>query len=148
MYMYHDPSIKTYNFLYKNTTYLSGTKLIYDGKCFLNNRLVILNNVMVTWLYYQYGNYHFEYNNQIYTCPTWEFNYRIVKIIPVITKETNYSNQTHTKKKKEIYWTEDMVAKTIWYILIMLVGVIFHARIYIWVFATIIWYISTFKNKK
>lgn len=139
--MYFNPNVKWHSFTYKKTPYSSGTKLIYDGKCYLNDKEIRLNNKIVTYLYDQGNKRYFKDNNYIYTCLTWEFTDRIVKIIVD-------TSPPQENKKTEIYWTDDMVSKTLWYIIIMLVAVIFKDCIGIWIFATIIWYNSTFKKKK
>ena len=64
-------------------------------------------------------------------------------IVNIVVNENKMSQE----KKNEIYWTDGMVAKTIWYIVIMLVAIVFKERIGIWIFATIVWYMSTFKSK-
>lgn len=139
--MYFDPNVKWHSFTYKNKSYSSGTKLIYNGKCYLNEHETILNNKIITYLYNQNGKTHVQDNNKIYTCPSWEFTKRIVNIV-VDTKPAPVKQET------EFYWTDDMVVKTIWYAIIMLVAVIFKDCIGIWIFATIVWYNSTFKKKK
>lgn len=147
--MYFNPNTKWNYFTYKKETYLSGTNLIYNGECLLNEKVIMLNNVPVIWLYSQNGKDYFTNNGLIYTCPSWELNYRIVRIVPkVIIEETKTENRQYiTKQNNEIYWTESMVTKTLWYIIIMLVAVFFNERIGIWIFATILWYTSTFKKK-
>lgn len=136
MYNYN---IKLSNFVYKNHVYPSGTKLIYNGNCYLNGNKVYLNNEIVTWVSNQNDGVHLLKDNVIYTCPSWEFENRIVKII--IDKKP-------VTQKTEFYWTNDMVAKTLWYIIIMLVAIIFKDCIGIWILATIVWYNSTFKKNK
>lgn len=139
--MYYDPNVKWYSFTYKNKPYSSGTKLIYNGKCYLNKNEIVLNNQAVTYLYNQNGETYFQDNNKIYTCPSWEFAQRIITIV-------NDEKLTLVQEKTEIYWTNSMVTKTLWYIIIMLVAIIFKDCIGIWILATIVWYNSVFKNKK
>ena len=141
--MYFNPNVKGHSFTYKHTPYSSGTKLIYNGKCYLNEREVVLNNQIVTYLYDQNGEVHIQNNNNVYTCPSWEFTNRIVKIVADIK-----SIQAPIPTKTEFYWTDSMVVKTIWYIIIMLIAIIFKDCIGIWILATIVWYNSTFKNNK
>lgn len=131
------------SFYYKNQLYKSGTKLIYNGECYLNGCKTALSNQVVTYMYHQYGQANFLYNNNIYTCPSCEFSKRIVKI-GVDIKPTPSPIQQET----EFYWTDAMVTKTIWYVIIMLVAVIFNDCIGIWILATIVWYNSVFNNKK
>lgn len=139
--MYFNANAKYDCFTYKNKLYYSGTKLIFNGKCFLGQNETILNNQMVTWLYDQGGDVYFNDDINTYTCKQWDFVKRIVRIVPDVALSTP------TEQEAEIYWTEDMVTKTLWYIIIMLVAVIFYERIGIWIIATIIWYTSTFKKK-
>ncbi len=139
--MYFNPNAKWYSFTYKNKPYSSGTKLIYNGKCYLNHQEIILNNQIVTYLYNQNNETYFQDNNKIYTCPPWDFTKSIVSIV-------TDTKSTPVKQEPEFYWTDAMVTKTLWYIVIMLVAVIFKDCIGIWILATIIWYNSTFKQKK
>ena len=138
--MYINWDAKWYSFNYKNTPYPSGTKVVYNGRCCLNENEITLNNHVVTFLYDQGDKTYFKDNNNIYTCLLWEFSNHIVKI--VVDKKPEPVVQ-----KTEIYWTNDMVAKTLWYIVIMVVAIIFKDCIGIWILATIIWYNSTFKKK-
>lgn len=137
---------KRESFIYQNKTYPSGTIIIYNGKCLLNNCEVTLNNQCVKWLYQQDGKHYFMYYTWIYTCASWELKDRIVKIVDKSTTQPKPNVQTQ-QQKTEIYWTDDMVAKTLWYIVIMLAATIFYDRVGIWILATIIWYNSTFKKK-
>lgn len=138
MYNYN---IKLVNFVYKNQSYPSGTQLIYNGSCYLNDREVYLNNEIVTWLMNDHDGVHLLKDGTTYICPSWKFERGVVKIV---------YNPKHTQIKQEpgFIWTNDMVAKTIWYVIIMLVAVIFKDCIGIWILATIVWYNSVFKNKK
>lgn len=136
-------NLKLVNFVYKNHSYPSGTKLIYNGHCYLNNMEIYINNEIVTWLSNESDGVHLLKDGATYICPSWEFEKRIVKII-----DDNSKIQASDNKKTEIYWTDDMVAKTLWYIIVMLVAIIFKDCIGIWILATIVWYNSTFKNKK
>ena len=132
---------KYVNFLYKDQIYNSGTKLLFNGSCYINNEEINFNNEVVTWLYAQNGDEHLLYNGAVYTCPSWGFKNKIIKIVydtPTVIQSEN--------PKKEVYWTDSMVAKTLWYIVIMLAATIFKDRIVIWIFATIIWFTSTFNN--
>jgi hypothetical protein len=139
--MYFNPNEKWYSFTYKNQLYSSGTKLIYNGKCYLNEHEIILNNQIVTYLYDQNNKTYFQDNNKIYTCSPWDFTKRIAIIVTDI-------KPAPVKQETEFYWTDGMVVKTIWYVIIMFVAVIFKDCIGIWIFATIVWYNSVFKNKK
>lgn len=140
--MYVPSNTVNYSFIYKKQSYPSGTNIVFNGKCFLEENEVILNNATVKWLYSIGCDEYFVDNENIYTCKSWDFRTRIVKIIAINNK------QPIVKMKKEIVWTDDMVTKTLWYIVIMLVAIIFNDRVLIWIFATLIWYGITFKNTK
>ena len=142
--MYINFDAKCDYFTYKRDVYSPGTQVVYNGKCYINETETVLQNQIVTWLYCENGKHYFKRNGTIYTCPSWEFTNRIVKIAYNPSKQSNVNKQ---EQNTEIYWTNSMVAKTLWYIIIMLAAVIFNDRIVIWILATIIWYTSTFKNK-
>lgn len=139
--MYFSTHTKWDTFTYKNKSYVSGTKLIFNGKCFLNGKEITLNNNVVTWLYDQGGDTYFNDDNYTYTCKLWDFEKGIVQII------NNTNTTTRVTQTTEFYWTDDMVVKTMWYIIIMLFGVFFYDRIIIWIFATYVWYTSVFKKE-
>lgn len=129
----------SYSFYYNKQCYQSGTKLVYTGSCTLQfgNEKIILNNTDIVWLYSRGAFVYFSYNDKKYMCPLKDFYKGIVRVI----------DEKHDENT-EMIWTDDMVTKTIWYIVIMLVAVIFKDRIGIWILATVIWYYSTFKNNK
>jgi hypothetical protein len=132
---------KYYKFYYRNKFYEAGTKFIYNGSCLSDGKEVFLNNQVCEYLYVENLTTYFKCNENIYTCKWEEFKWHICGIIeekiepPPIMQETVF------------YWTDEMVTKTIWYIVIMLAATIFYDRIGIWILATIVWYISTFKKK-
>ena len=138
--MYFDPNVKHYSFLYKKQSYPSGTRLIFNGKCYLNGREVTLNNKEVTWLYNQKSYSYFTDGIETYTSDRWYFVDKVVNIVE------NIPVASQIEEKSVFYWTDEMIIKTMWYVVIMAVGTLFYARIFIWIFATIIWYNSTFKN--
>lgn len=131
-------------FTYKNDVYYSGTQIMYNGKCNINDYETTSHNQVVTWLYCENGKHYFTHNNIIYTCPTWELKSKIVKIVYNPKEQVNMQTKS---QKTEIYWTNDMVTKTLWYIVVMLAATMFYDRIGIWILATIIWFNSTFKKK-
>lgn len=135
-------STKYDGFIYKNVSYHSGTKAIFNGKCFINQTETTLINQPIVYLYTEKTDVYFQHEDIVYHCSSWDFKNRIVKIIA----DTNIP--TLSEKTEVFYWTDDMVTKTIWYVVIMAVGTLFYARIVIWILATIIWYSSTFKNNK
>lgn len=143
--IYMNKNTKVTTFSYNNQTYHNGTKVLFNGNCILNGSEAFLNNVVVKFMYSQ-GKYEYiEYNNNVYMCPWQNFEKSIVKIVTDENKAPPANNPI--KEKEEIYWTDDMVTNTIWYVIIMLVATIFHERIGIWILATAIWYFSTFKHK-
>lgn len=139
--IYMNEHTKIGTFSYKNKCYHNGTKILFNGKCILNGNEVFLNNVIVSFMYSQGKYKYIKYNNNVYMCPWQSFEKSIVKIV------TDENKAPPVKAKEEFYWTDSMIAKTIWYVLIMLIATIFHERIGIWILATVVWYFSTFKNK-
>ena len=134
--------IKLGFFIYKGHTYRTGTKFIYNGACYLNGEEVYFNNELVTFIRVD-KSVRMLKDNIEYTCSYYDFENKIVRIIADIQKQIEVKNEP-----TEMYWTNDMVAKTLWYIIIMLAAIIFKDCILIWIFATLIWYGSVFKNKK
>ena len=131
---YNISDIKFTCFTYNKKSYPAGTKFIYNGKCISNGEVTILNNEAVSFMYGYKSNQYFQNESNIYMCPDNEFINNIVKI-------------GVESPKQEFYWTDSMVVKTIWYIIVMLFAIIFKERIGIWIFATIVWYCSVFKKK-
>lgn len=127
-------------FKHNGKIYNSGTKLIFNGMCFVNGSMIFLNNKIVTFEYEKQYISYFKYNNIIYSCPCNEFSKKIVKIL------SNAKIANNTNKKPTFYWTDEKVSKTLWYIIIMAISIIFNDRIIIWIIATVIWYVSVFKN--
>lgn len=140
--MYFNPNNKWHSFTYKNQSYVSGTRVVYNGKCYLNECEVELNDKTVTFLYTQHNKTFFNDGDILLTCPSWEFSNRIITIIDPNSKTRSI------QKENEFYWTDDMVIKTIWYVLIMLAAVVCNGRIFIWILSTMVWYDSVFNNKK
>jgi hypothetical protein len=138
---YMNENTKILGFVYKNKAYKSGTKVLYNGKCILNDEKIDLDNVVVSYMYSNGKYEYFQDDDNIYMCPLHNFEKYIVQII------NNENITPPNKETEELYWTDEMVTKTIWYVLVMLIGTIFYDRILIWIFATIIWYNSTFKKK-
>jgi hypothetical protein len=136
-----EPKKRLYNFDYKGRFYNSGTKFIFNGKCLLDGEEVVLNDAICEYLYTENLLRHFKYNENIYTCRWEDFEWRIRGVIE------DKVEQPVVQQKTEIYWTDDMVTKTIWYVVIMLAATLFYCRIGLWILATIIWYTSTFKKK-
>ena len=139
--VYMNEHTKVGTFSYKNKWYHCGTKILFNGKCILNGKEVFLNNTIVNFMYSQ-GQYRYvKDDNNIYMCPRLDFEKCIVKIV------VDENKAPPAQEKEEFYWTDSMVTKTIWYVIIMLLATIFYDRIGIWIIATIVWYFSTFKNK-
>lgn len=129
-------------FRYKNKYYDSGTKFIFNGKCLLNGKEVMLNHQLCEYLYTHKLMRYFKCKENIYSCEWGDFEWKICCIVE------NEVLQLQQISNKEIYWTDDMVVKTIWYIVVMVLAVIFKYCVMIWIFATVIWYNSVFKIKK
>jgi len=139
--MYMSQNTKLKSFVYNKKVYQSGTNFIYNGKCILDKKEIYLSNAVVTYMYHCGQYQYFKDDNNVYVCIWQDFENNIVQIV------TEENKAPPVKAKEEFYWTDSMVAKTIWYVIIMLVATVFHARIGIWILATVIWYFSTFKNK-
>lgn len=143
--IYMNEHTKVSTFSYKNKCYHNGTKILFNGKCILNGNEVFLNNAIVSFMYSQDKYKYLKYNNNVYMCPCVNFETCVIKIVTDENKAPPIKDLA--KEKEEFYWTDSMVVKTIWYVIIMLAATIFHDRIGIWILATVIWYFSTFKNK-
>ena len=140
---YFKPMDKIEYFDFWNRHNPTGTKFIFTGKCYVDGKEIELNNALCEFMHIDFKFIaYFKHNNAICSCTERDFKWGIRKLIsepkiPVVMQ-----------KEPEFYWTDDMVTKTIWYVIIMLVAVIFKECIGIWIFATLIWYNSTFKKKK
>lgn len=134
-------------FIYNNISYHSGTKAIFNGKCFADKTEMTLINQPIVYLYTEKTNVYFQHNDIVYHCNSWDFKNRIVKIIVDTNIPTTTTTMT-TNKTEVFYWTDDMITKTMWYVVIMIVATLFHARVALWILVTIIWYTSTFKNNQ
>jgi hypothetical protein len=160
-------------FKYNNNIYNEYTKLIfrgnakesYDKTIFIDNEeLMFINRVCAGG--YQ-NSIYFIYNNKYYYCEEIDFLNGIVaigttyeskkhlpqkeKVLAKAKKDEKYAppNKEYyipSTKEKKIIWDDWMVAKTIWYIIVMLAAVIFNDRIGIWIIATWIWWSTTIKN--
>jgi antibiotic biosynthesis monooxygenase (ABM) superfamily enzyme len=126
--------------MYNGKAYDAGTKFIYTGRCMLNQEETFLDRAVVSFMYSCGLDKYFTDGNNVYSCQKNEFDLHIVSIIID-------ENKSPPNDKTEIYWTDSMVTKTIWYIVVMLAAVLFNERIGIWIFATIIWYNSMFNKK-
>ena len=139
---HHDLFI--YYFYYKTKLYQKGTRLVFTGHCSYKDKEIYLENVAVTYkLSFESNAFFYDDNNNIYMCNKYIFENCIVRII----EDENKSETSKNEVSNEFYWTDDSVASTLWYILIMLFATIFNERIFIWIFTTFIWYNSTFKKK-
>ena len=138
--MYAVNNWKVASFTYNNKVYQAGTRVLYNGPCIVNNNRTVVNNVAMSFMYYDGEYVYCKNGDAVYSFTNEEFKKNIVRILLD-------ENKAPPETKSEFYWTDDMVTNTIWYIIIMLVGTIFYDRIAIWILATIIWYFSTFKKK-
>ena len=135
------PNSRYEGFLYKKISYASGTRVLFNGSCFLDDAEIVLTNQIATYMYTEKTKVYFRCNDLTYYCDMLDFEQRIVRII---VEECGHRLGQETY----IHWTDAMVTKTLWYIVVMLLAIIFNDRIGIWVFATMVWYISTFKSQK
>lgn len=140
---YFNENTKLNFFIYKDKSYPSGTKLIFTGYCILNQEKVFLSKKVLTFLYCK-GSYDYlkDDNNNIYLCQLLDFEMFIRDVI-------HHEEKSDVKQENtEFYWTDEDVAKTLWYIAIMLFATIFNDNVGIWIFATIVWGYSVFGKKK
>ena len=140
---YFKPSDKMNYFNFWNRQNETGTKFIFTGKCYVDGKEIELTNALCEFMHRDFKFIaYFKYNGMVCSCAEKDFIWgiRTLVIEPKIT--------VATQKTQEFYWTDDMIIKTIWYVIIMLVAVIFKECIGIWIFATIVWYRSVFKNKE
>ena len=129
-----------YKFLYNQKFYPSKTKFIYTGMGYTTIKVKKFTNAEIEWCFYENMKFYFKYEGELYHCPCEQFKEGIVGLIQ--------SEQTDdTQKKKEVVWTDGMVAATIWYVIIMLFATIFNDRIGIWIISTIVWRGYINKNK-
>ena len=160
-------------FEYNGKYYNEGTRLLFNGYVqkhygqyvYINNEEIIFLERMP--LYRNYITYFIIYNEDTYGISSEEFFNGIVsvgvtsekkkdlpqkvEVLQEINKKDNDSKISDeyyipSAKQKEIIWDDWMVAKTLWYIVIMVIATIFYGRIGIWILATIIWYLTTIKN--
>ena len=137
-------------FKYKDQFYQSGTKVLFNGQCFLGEKEVTLSNVVVEFVRVEGQWWVFRYNDQLYQCVENDYTSYGVKsrldqcIVQIVVDPVDEPNKPKTK---EVIWTKGMVAATIWYILIMLVGTIFYDRVLIWIGATIVWLVYIRRNR-
>ena len=134
-------------FYYKGKTYNEGAKFVYNGKCNYTHPgcLTKLNNAIVVFSHQQANQAVFTYNDNIYSVDLHEFTNGIVKTVE--EKKIKPQNQVQQQEQMKLYWTDEKVNKTIWYIIIMLFAIIFNDCIIIWIIATICWIVSINSNE-
>lgn len=157
-------------FRYNGHSYNERTKLIYNGTAHesYNTSINIVNEevIFIKRFHVGYKNsiYSFLYNGKLYSCDEKEFLNGIVSIGVDSNNKKNLPSKgkimqdlndnkpvtqeycNSSEKEEEIIWDDWMVAKTLWYIVVMAVGVLFNARIGIWIAATYFWWKTTIKN--
>lgn len=153
----------TYEFFkFNGNTYKRGTKVKFTGRIEKAPRIEIdLVEEEIIFLFtkrlYQFvWSTYVEYKDVVYWLKDSDF---IDGIVAVGVQEDNNKNPNvkqidstkeyytvYEEKQKEIIWDDWMVAKTLWYIVIMLFATIFYGRVGIWILATVIWWNTTIKN--
>ena len=148
--MYYNHPMKLGFFKYKDQFYQSGTKVLFNGQCYLGEEEVTLSNVVVEFVRVEGQWWVFRYNDQLYQCEENDYTSYGVKsrldqcIVQIVVDPVDEPDKPKTK---EVIWTKGMVAATIWYIFIMLVGTIFYDRVLIWIGATLVWLAYIRKNR-
>lgn len=138
-------------FIYNGKQYVSGTIIIvkdYDraANCTYETEAVFLYHDLSRNVYA----FKFKNKDCVYIYPELSF-YNMLVSIAENKIDTNYIYSEFEKPAKQ--WTleremsiDGLLISWIWYIFIMMVGVIFKDRILIWIFASIVFF--NYRNKK
>ena len=126
--------MKVEYFNYNGKRYGVGTEIRFTGLCYLRGNTVFLKNEKCVFKYIRPGaSAVFDVNGEEAWCSTRVFE---GSICLDCEKET-------TDKQEELYLSNKSFYKLLWYIIIMVVGVIFHDRWLIWIGATVIFIATT-----
>ena len=129
----------SYYFPYKKNYYPKGTEFIYDGECELNGEKVYIHNQKCTFIHCINGNIVcFQTGNNTYQADLFYCSNNVKQIL----------SHMEPQPKQEFYFTDDMVIKTVWYVFLMLIATLFHERIGLWIFLTLVYVTSTFLKRK
>lgn len=127
-------------FLYNQKSYPSKTKFIFTGIGYTTISEKLFTEAEIEWCFYENLQHYFKYEGKLYHCHFKKFEEGIIRLAQPEPVDIQ-------PNKKEVVWTDGMVAATIWYILIMLFAIICNGRIAIWIIATIVWRRYIDKNK-
>lgn len=122
------------SFSYNGEKYGVGTEFWFTGLCSLKGNTVFLKNEKCVFKYVSPGDsVVFDVNGEAAWCSVRSFRNSI-----------RLSDETETEiVQEELYLSEKSFNKLLWYIIIMVVGVIFYDRWLIWIGATIIFIVTT-----
>ena len=121
-------------FNYNGKQYGVGTEFLFTGLCYLRGNTVFLKDEKCVFKYIRPGsNAVFTVNGEIAWCSIRKFENSICF---ECEKRT-------TEPQEELYLSKESFSKLLWYILIMVVGVIFYDRWLIWIGATIVFIATT-----
>lgn len=121
-------------FDYNGKQYGVGTEVRFTGLCYLRGNTVFLKNEMCVFKYIRPGTSAvFDVNGEEAWCSERVFSNSIC-----------FEDEMETSEpQEELYLSEKSFNKLLWYIIIMVVGVIFYDRWLIWIGATIIFVTTT-----
>ncbi len=121
-------------FTYNGEKYGVGTEFWFTGLCYLRGSTVFLKNERCVFKYVSPGDsVVFDVNGETAWCSIRAFRNSI-----------HIGCETETESAhEELYLSEKSFNKLLWYIIIMVVGVIFYDRWLIWIGATIVFITTT-----
>ena len=122
-------------FYHNGQKYGVGTEIWFTGMCYVMGKPVFLKDEKCIFKYISLitGHAVFDVNEEEAWCVVREFNEHICL----------WDERPIFEIQKELYLSEESLNKLLWYIIIMIVGVIFYDRWLIWIGATIIFINTT-----
>jgi hypothetical protein len=121
-------------FSYNGKQYGVGTEFLFTGLCYLRGSTVFLKNERCKFKYICPGDSAvFDVNGEVAWCS-----------IRVFENSICFEDEMETSApQEELYLSDKSFYKLLWYIIIMVVGVIFYDRWLIWIGATIVFVTTT-----
>lgn len=121
-------------FDYNGKQYGVGTEFLFTGLCYLRGSTVFLKNEKCVFKYIRPGaSAVFDVNGEEAWCSERVFENSIC-----------FEDEMETSApQEELYLSDKSFYKLLWYIIIMVVGVIFYDRWLIWIGATIVFITTT-----
>lgn len=129
-------------FYHNGQKYGTGTEFWFTGLCYIKGNTVFIKDEKCVFECISPGGTAgmavFYVNGEQAMCAVSAFRKSIC---------LNYEKET-TESQEELYLSEKSFYKLLWYIIIMIVGVIFYDRWLIWIGATIVFFTTTPEVKK